>query len=71
MVTRNELVGNMERGKAIKHKSKEKGVPIWWLSKAYGINDSAMSKLLRALSVEDYRKLNNLIDELAVDEIKI
>ncbi len=65
MLTYDDLMAEMERGKKIKRRAKEKGVPVWWLARAYGINDGNMSRLLRALSEEDYEKLNNIIDELA------
>lgn len=65
--TRAELIAGMERGKKVKRKAKEKGVPLWWLSQAYGINDGNLSRLLRSLSDEDYEKLSKIIDELAVE----
>lgn len=68
MITRDDLVLGMERGKELKCKAKEKNIPIWWISKVCGMNDSAMSRLLRNLSEEDYKRLNNVIDTLAAEQ---
>lgn len=68
MLTHDDLVVEMERGKDIKRKAKEKGVPIWWLARAYGINDGNMSRLLRTLSEDDYERLNKIIEELAAEQ---
>lgn len=67
-VTSKELIAGMEYGKEIKRKAKEKKIPIWWLARIYGINDGNMSRLLRDLSEEDYKRLNNVIDTLAAEQ---
>lgn len=66
-VTRTELIAGMEKGDEVRRKAREKGVPLWWLSQAYGINDGNLSRLLRNLSDEDYEKLSKIIDELAME----
>lgn len=67
-ITREELLSGMKRGREIKKKAKEKGIPIWWLAKACDLNDGNFSRILRDLSEENYKKLNDMIKDLSSEK---
>lgn len=66
-----EIMKNMNRGKLIKQKAREKGVPLWMLASTFGCSsDAILSRKLRNLPEDAFEQLDKLIDTLAEEMVK-